>query len=400
MAQPILLKGYIDSFAFRGQQACLAEYPFGEFDINKCKPACKVVMPDSSVIALSKWSSPKRTRTYPFARIYDTYHHNGKVVTVIPIIKDEGLGERKNDTNLDRVNFITLSWMNLANVYIILAWYKSASSVNSTRISKQMLENEHVCKQIMEISHYKGDAHHWNTQHFENDFIGIYNEAVKAYRDIANCLGVELHSVQIHEDYLSRVRKDGMNTSQLDIEKFKQESLRRSRLSASAEVSTKHSLESLSADSVKGLFEVQNMLGGTYYLTCDELIFVSRGKLLIRESKNSTKSGRLPSMNDIKGGLFKLLLFSHIKKLTLADDPSSQLEFETQLKLTGRFRGRLELPATEQKLEMFLRENEFTPKSAENLQWLNRELSLLQKIKGLLEGNTDTVDPSGSEFKR
>lgn len=41
-------------------------------------------------IALSWWVSAKRTRSYPYARVYDTLGYSGKKITVIPIFKDEG----------------------------------------------------------------------------------------------------------------------------------------------------------------------------------------------------------------------------------------------------------------------------------------------------------------------
>lgn len=40
--------------------------------------------------AISWWVSPKRTRSYPYARVYDTLGFAGKKVTIIPILKDEG----------------------------------------------------------------------------------------------------------------------------------------------------------------------------------------------------------------------------------------------------------------------------------------------------------------------
>ena len=126
----LVLRGKIENLRFYGQEGELPVYSWEDFDINSVKPACKVVFPDGTAIALSRWKGPKRTRTYPLASVYETYSfRSGKIITVIPIIKDEGA-----DTNLDRVNFITLSWMSLMNVYIILAWYVSAKKKSRTRI--------------------------------------------------------------------------------------------------------------------------------------------------------------------------------------------------------------------------------------------------------------------------
>lgn len=83
----------------------LKTYDFNNFNINQSKPF-GIINLDSlqNNLAFSQWKSPKRTRTYPFARIYNTYHLNSKKVTIIPIIKDEGA-----DGDNDRINFITMS---------------------------------------------------------------------------------------------------------------------------------------------------------------------------------------------------------------------------------------------------------------------------------------------------
>ncbi len=52
----------------------LDSYDISQFDINKAK-ASGIIKLDSSGgnnLAFSKWVSPKRTRSYPFGRLYDT----------------------------------------------------------------------------------------------------------------------------------------------------------------------------------------------------------------------------------------------------------------------------------------------------------------------------------------
>lgn len=104
-------------------------YSIDKFDINSTG-ACGIINLNNlhNNIAFSKWVSPKRTRSYSFARIYNTYHLNTKKITIIPIIKDEGKGTGNNN----RINSITFSWINLLNVYIILGWYKNADVVSVT----------------------------------------------------------------------------------------------------------------------------------------------------------------------------------------------------------------------------------------------------------------------------
>lgn len=122
-------EGFISNVKYRTFLApALEEYKIEEFNINSVK-GWGIVNLGNQSLGFSKWVSPKRTRSYPYARIYNTYHLP-KRVTVIPVIKDEGL---RGDN--DRINFITLSMMNLLNVFIILAWYDDARA-NTRREGK------------------------------------------------------------------------------------------------------------------------------------------------------------------------------------------------------------------------------------------------------------------------
>ena len=71
----------------------LPEYAFAQFDVDSAQTAC-VVLDGKYTFALSKWVTPKRTRSYPFERVYNTLEHSKKI-TVIPVVKDEGMtGDR------------------------------------------------------------------------------------------------------------------------------------------------------------------------------------------------------------------------------------------------------------------------------------------------------------------
>jgi len=66
----------------------LKEVDIKEFDINKVPATC-LLKSKNSLFAVSKWVSPKRTRSYPFERVYNSLGMSKKI-TVIPIVKDEG----------------------------------------------------------------------------------------------------------------------------------------------------------------------------------------------------------------------------------------------------------------------------------------------------------------------
>ena len=66
----------------------LKEIDIENFDINVAPSAC-LLADNNYTFAISKWVSPKRTRSYPFERVFNTLHVSKKI-TVIPIVKDEG----------------------------------------------------------------------------------------------------------------------------------------------------------------------------------------------------------------------------------------------------------------------------------------------------------------------
>ena len=55
------------------------------------KPAFLLNYFDNTKYAISQWVSPKRTRSYPYVRVYDTLAFNGKRITLIPVMKMKGL---------------------------------------------------------------------------------------------------------------------------------------------------------------------------------------------------------------------------------------------------------------------------------------------------------------------
>lgn len=89
-----MLLAQITNFSYQKcYKEVLQSFEFSDinaFDINALPSKCLVNFGGKS-IALSKWVSPKRTRSYPYSRVYDTFDCGAsKVATIIPLIKDEG----------------------------------------------------------------------------------------------------------------------------------------------------------------------------------------------------------------------------------------------------------------------------------------------------------------------
>jgi len=143
----------------------LKEFDIKDFNINKL-PASSIVKYGSFSFGISKWVSPKRTRSYPYERIYNTLG-NSKKVTVIPIIKDEG---KKGDR--DFIQWDTVSLMSLLDVFVVFAYYENAEKhpTRENKITNQQFDNNLVKTKIAEIKNYHSSALHWNLKEIEKTF--------------------------------------------------------------------------------------------------------------------------------------------------------------------------------------------------------------------------------------
>ncbi len=231
---------------------------YDSFDINSGPESGILQFADNTSLGFSWWGTPKPSRTWPSARMYKTYDLP-KIVTVIPIIKDEGKGTQNND----RINFMTLSRMNLMNIYIVLAWYESAvpKGDSGDKITDFRFNSKWVADRILDIKNYKKSALHWNVSHFARHFESVFRQAVQCNQDIANRYGVELHPVRNHLAALDRYIVDG----KFDLGAFRSHSSRKSSSSARSEAVTIHDLEYLD-NKQKAYFELDNLIGGKYFL--------------------------------------------------------------------------------------------------------------------------------------
>jgi hypothetical protein len=130
----------------------LQKIEWADFNINHVPTVCLVT--DGKVsFAISKWVSPKRTRSYPYERVYNTLNISKKI-TVIPIVKDEGAaGDR------DYIQWDTVSLMSLLDVFVIFAYYDKADKAGQ-KITNQQFNNDYVLEQLNAISTFHSSALH------------------------------------------------------------------------------------------------------------------------------------------------------------------------------------------------------------------------------------------------
>lgn len=330
------------------------ELPSYDFmDINTLPSKCLIRFTDKT-FALSKWVSPKRTRSYPYSRVYDTFNANAsKIVTVIPLIKDEGI-----NGDMDYLQWDTISLMSLLNVYVIIAFYDSAKSHShkKNKITKQEFNNKYIAEQLKYLSNYHQSALHFNLNQLESsNLLSLVNFAKTAYNDIATRLQCKMHGSKNIDNFANKILQNK--------ESFMNFSRDKAQKAQNREILTTQPKEYIGIGQ-KTKIMIENYLGGQYFFTVDD-VFLRGDTLHLCESKHS-KNAFLPSSDDIKDGLLKLMLYNNIDSL------QDYKKFKPILRLTSSLlKDCIKLPSDN--LESFLQNNAFTKTQSKILQVLNIE---------------------------
>ena len=298
------IKAKISSFNY---EPVLCPHSFSQQKTLKAalsKGVCIYKHPSNQEIAMSRWVSPKRTRSYPYTRVYDSFGADPSIkkVTVIPVVKDEGLkGDR------DFLQYDTISLMSLVGVYVIVSYYKSAQKSSKIgKITNQEFDYEHVSRELDELSKYSGSVSSWNSSQ-ASQYFNMATIALNRYRSLGQELSVEMHS---HEGGIDKLHQMFNNP-----EGYIAASRRLASQAQQRELSTLHEDEMVQGE--KASVTIENHVGGVYFLTADEWE-IDDDKLLIVEAKN-TNNHRLPGLHDVKDGLFKMMLFSNVDRAIVGD---------------------------------------------------------------------------------
>lgn len=282
----------------------LHTFDLKDFDEALSKEATFILkISDEHQIAVSWWVSAKRTRSYPYTRVYDSLGFSGKKVTMIPIVKDEGA-----DGDRDFLQWDTVSLMSLLGVYVIIGYYKDASLNPNypNKITNQRYDSQHILNEIKKLLSYQSDALHWNLSQLEK--AGELGEkALESYIQISKKLGVKMHSLDSARKRIKKLLegKETFLSLSRDLAKKAQE----------REIVTEQPKEKLRG--AKATITIRNYLGGKYFFTADEA--EKHGKdLLLIEGKH-TKSKNLPSLADIKDGLLRMILLTNLEDVKIGD---------------------------------------------------------------------------------
>jgi len=320
----------------------LKVFDFKDFEINDLPASC-IVKDDNFSVGLSKWVSPKRTRSYPYARVYNTLG-SSKRITVIPIIKDEG----KNGDR-DFIQWDTVSLMSLLDVSVIFAYYHSAEKhkTRKNKITKQKFDNELIKNKIKEIKNFHSSALHWNLKEIKYTFPELIQKAKSAYQKIGKQLSVEFHSDQGIDRFSSQFIDGTKN--------FMDNSRQKAKEAQNREMQTIQPKEALSTYT-KATITIENYLGGKYYFTTDEIKF-EKNKVLLIEGKHS-RNTLLPSKGDIKDGLLKMILYTNLEDVYI-----NEIEYQPVpvIKLTStELQGSISSADSSEKIKCFILENDFS----------------------------------------
>ncbi len=228
--------------------------------------------------------------------VYNTLFFAGKRITIIPFYKDEG-----KEGDRDFLQWDTVSLMSLLGVHVVIAYYTEAekSSHYQNKITKQRFDYDYLVEKISSIINYQSDSLHWNIEQVK-DVGKIGTLAIQHYERLSKKLGVKMHSVisaRSRIDKLIKNKEAFMNLSRTLAKK--------AQFRESITIQPKESLSG-----TKGLITIINYLGGYYFFTADEIRIDGKDLYLI-EAKHS-KSRNLPSEDDIKDGLVKMILFTNL----------------------------------------------------------------------------------------
>ena len=317
----------------------LKEVEIKNFDINEMPSSCLLTKNKNS-FAISKWVSPKRTRSYPFERVFNTLNISKKI-TVIPIVKDEGAkGDR------DFIQWDTVSLMSLLDVFVIFAYYTEADKAD-LKITNQQFDNEYVLSKIEEIEQYHSSALHWNLNELNINLHNIIDKVKTCYANIEKNTGVKLHNANGLDNFKDKIGKD--------VSLFMVFSRSKSEKAQSREFVTLQPKESLPTLS-KAKVTITNYLGGQYFLTVDEIL-LTKDKLSLIESKHS-KNAILPSKGDIKDGLLKMILYCNLSEVTAN---GINIKSEAVLCLTSlKLKGAISSLSDKKEITHFFDENNFS----------------------------------------
>ena len=318
----------------------------------------------------SQWVSPKRTRSYPYSRVYDTLGIKTRI-TIIPFVKDEGF-----DGDRDFIQWDTVSLMSLLNVFVIVAYYKSAEKNirYKNKITNQVYDYEYIESQLVEFTNFQSSALHWNLRQMDN-LLSVAEESKKAYYSISKNLGIRMHSAQGIDNRIQVVRNS--------VNEFRDLSRELAEQAQNRETQTIQPKESVIED--KAQITIKNFLGGFYFFTVDEYKIIDDTIFLIEKKHSGQKP--VPSANDVKDSFIKMALFTNITDLK---HENKILNHKSVVGLTSsNFSGYCHSSMSDEEIDVVLNKNGFSTRQLNSYKSFINEARQNNFLLFLMDSNED-----------
>ena len=285
----------------------LKEIPFVE--AMKAKRVFLSKFSNGEKIAISVWTTPKRTKTPPWPSVHKTLPYSGKKITIIPVQASYGL---YGDSNLIQPS--TISWIKNLGIYVIIGVYTNAGkrpkgkqSANA-KPSKKSTEGEMVFtnfeyelkdikNQITEIITKNPEVNAWNLLQIPKIPMLLHKSIEHNER-----LGKELN---IPVKNFTRL-KNHLKTWQRDYSKYLSDHDKKSVNAQNREFKSSQKLEKIPGKKGKVDIDVRDF--PKLHLTADAMkVDVNKKIITLLEGKNT--KDRLPSKYMVVEQLVKLMIF-------------------------------------------------------------------------------------------
>lgn len=264
----------------------------------KIKPTF-IVKDGDNQAAISFWVSAKRTRSYPYTRIYETLNKkNYKKITIFPVVKDEGY-----DGDRDYIQWDTFSICSYLDVYTIPAYYVKAvkNPKYGNKVTSLEFDPRFLVDKIKLILETELSPSEWNDK--ERNSIGkLITRIIDGYEKIHKETGVKFHNYDDLKSNLEVMR---------NAKSFKASSQEKSSQAQDREKVTTQPKEELFG-LPKGKVTLSDVSGGLYTWTVDAY-YKHHNDIYLIEMKHS-KDG-IPGMSDIKDALFKFHFYANIDEI-------------------------------------------------------------------------------------
>lgn len=252
-----------------------------------------------------KFTTPKRTRSFPFARTFELLSSSNKKLAFIPIVKDEGR------VQCDYLGLETVAILNAFGVYVIISYYSDAAAKTNKdgkiTITNQKLSFKEIAEEIKRIHERNVSPKEWNRE-MVTKFPFYLKKAMEAYESIRKKLnypaGVFSSVTQIPK-YLQTISEDGFDEYLEMRDGWKKKSQASDLLTIQPKEDVIKSLKNVKLDVT---FEDNLGLGYpvAFHASPDEAMAFNNKIVFIEKKRNE-------SFQNIEEHIFRMIMFERLK---------------------------------------------------------------------------------------